>query len=276
MVNVPIRFDRNWWQDFSHRVEHDGPWHSWELFQLAIEAEKHLCVPHFDELRCLSQLPTFEPLPHQIETARTVLNKLRGRAILADEVGLGKTIEAGLILKEYMLRGLVKSALILVPASLVSQWTKELNEKFAIPAVAQKKPWMWEQCDILVASIDTAKREPHRDIVLKRNYDLLIIDEAHKLKNRRTRNWQFANQLHKKYCLLLTATPVQNDLQELYNLVTLLKPGQLGGQQAFQSQYVVSKRQPKNEALLREEIRKVMIRNERKDSPIDFPKRHVR
>lgn len=276
MESVPIRFNRTWWQDFSRRVDADGPWDAWELFQLAVQAEEQLAVPRFDDLRCLAQLSAFKPLPHQVAAARKVLNELRGRAILADEVGLGKTIEAGLILKEYMLRGLVQRALILVPASLVSQWTHELNEKFSIPAVAQKKQWMWEKIDILVASIDTAKRKPHSDIVLSRDYDLLIIDEAHKLKNRRTRNWQFVNLLRKKYCLLLTATPVQNDLQELYNLVTLLKPGQLGGQQSFQSQYVVSKRLPKNEALLKEEIRQVMIRNEREDSQLPFPARHVK
>lgn len=275
MTSIPIRFDRTWWQPFYERVQRDGPWDSWELFQLAIQAEKHLCVPSFDDLRCLTQLTQFEPLPHQVETARKVLNELHGRAILADEVGLGKTIEAGLILKEYLLRGLVKRALILVPASLVSQWTRELNEKFAIPAMAQKKAWMWEKCDILVASIDTAKRDPHRAYVLKQDYDLIIIDEAHKLKNRRTRNWEFANALSKKYCLLLTATPIQNDLHELYNLVTLLKPGQLGAQHTFQSRYVIDKRLPKNEERLKEQIRQVMIRNERKDSPILTPKRHV-
>ena len=64
---------------------------------------------------------------------------MHGKAILADEVGLGKTIEAGLILKEYMIRGLVKKALILVPASLVIQWVNELNEKFYIPAFHKKK-----------------------------------------------------------------------------------------------------------------------------------------
>ena len=58
---------------------------------------------------------------------------------LADEVGLGKTIEAGLILKEYLIRGLIRKVLILVPASLVLQWVRELNQKFGIPAVAQKK-----------------------------------------------------------------------------------------------------------------------------------------
>ncbi len=112
---------------------------------------------------------------------------MNGKAILADEVGLGKTIEAGLILKEYMVRGLVKKVLILVPASLVSQWAYELNTKFFIPAVAQKKSYSWEQADVIVSSIDTAKRSPHRDIVLNLEYDLIIIDEAHKLKNNKTK-----------------------------------------------------------------------------------------
>src|SRR5690606_24787461 len=134
---------------------------------------------------------------------------------LADEVGLGKTIEAGLILKEYMIRGLVRKVLILVPASLVLQWVRELNQKLGIPAVAQKKTYMWETSDIIVASMDTAKRDPHREIVLNIDYDMLIIDEAHKLKNKNTANYKFANELRKKYCLLLTATPVQNDLKEL-------------------------------------------------------------
>ena len=65
-------------------------------------------------------MPHLTPLPHQLEAAKQVVEKMNGKAILADEVGLGKTIEAGLILKEYMIRGLVKKVLILVPASLVT------------------------------------------------------------------------------------------------------------------------------------------------------------
>ncbi len=91
-----------------------------------------------------------------------------------------------------MIRGLAKKILILVPASLVSQWVKELQEKFLIPAVEQKKSYVWEQCDIVVSSIDTAKRSPHKDIVLSIPYDLVIIDEAHKLKNSKTKNYEFA------------------------------------------------------------------------------------
>ena len=83
--------------------------------------------------------------------------------------------------------------LILVPASLVLQWVRELNQKFGIPAVAQKKDYMWTQYDVIVASMDTAKRDPHRDIVLGQEYDMLIIDEAHKLKNKKTTNYQFVN-----------------------------------------------------------------------------------
>ena len=198
-----------------------------------------------------------------------------GRAILVEEVGLGKTIEAGLILKEYLIRGLVRKALILVPSSLVLQWTRELNQKFQIPAMAQKKAWMWEKYDILVVSLDTAKRNPHANIILNQSYDMIIIDEAHKCKNQQTKNWQLINQIQKKYCLLLTATPLQNEIKELYNLVTLLKPGHLGKQATFHEEYVENKRKAKNEAQLREEINRVLIRNRRKDSELYLTKRHV-
>ncbi|WP_274650305.1 DEAD/DEAH box helicase [Paenibacillus humicola] len=270
-----LQIDRSWLQNLQERVDRNGPWDDWTLYQLAVEAEQSKLITGFDDLQCLRSLPAFEPMPHQISTARKVLHEMSGRAILADEVGLGKTIEAGLILKEYLVRGLVKRALILVPASLVLQWVRELNQKFGIPAVAQKKEHTW-QFDIVVASMDTAKRDPHRDILLNADYDLLIIDEAHKLKNKKTTNYRFINQLRKKYCLLLTATPVQNELDELYNLITLLKPGQLGGQSEFAANFVVDKRQPKNEGQLQEALSTVMIRNRRGDGGIQFTKRIVK
>lgn len=273
---LEMRFDRSWLDSLEARVDRNGPWDDWTMFQLAYESEQSRLVGSFDELLCLPHLSQVTPMTHQTDTARRVLHEMRGRAILADEVGLGKTIEAGLILKEYMVRGLVKRALILVPASLVLQWVRELNAKFGIPAVAQKKHYMWEQCDIIVASMDTAKRDPHRDIVLGLEYDMLIIDEAHKLKNKKTTNYQFVSELRKKYCLLLTATPVQNDLSELYNLITVLKPGQLGAQGSFTSNFVVAKRRPKNEAVLKQELAKVMIRNRRSDGGISFTKRQVK
>lgn len=257
------------------RLAANGPWDDPRLWHLALEAEQATLIRDFHELQCAPMISAFEPLPHQLETARKVLNELRGRAILADEVGLGKTIEAGLVLKEYMVRGLVKKALILVPASLVLQWSRELGQKFGIQAVAQRKAYVWEQYDCVVASIDTAKRAPHRDIVLAQEYDMIIIDEAHKLKNRKTSNYQFISELRKKYCLLLTATPVQNHLDELYHLVNILKPGQLGAQQQYKHNYVRGKRESKNEQALQEELAKVMIRNRRADAQLQWTKRIV-
>ncbi|GAY75206.1 superfamily II DNA/RNA helicases, SNF2 family [Sporolactobacillus inulinus] len=209
-----IHFDRSWYESFFKHIEEDGPWAKSELFSLAYLAEQERTVPTFHGLIAPSRLPLLKPHPHQVETARIVIEEMHGKAILADEVGLGKTIEAGLIIKEYMIRGLVKKVLILVPASLVLQWVSELNSKFYIPAVPQRKTYVWSQCDVVVSSIDTAKREPHRDIVLDQDYDLIIIDEAHKLKNHKTKNYQFVQSLKKKFCLLLTATPIQNRLSE--------------------------------------------------------------
>ncbi|PLS01741.1 DEAD/DEAH box helicase [Neobacillus cucumis] len=274
-MSVEIEFDSTWQDDFLHRIDNDGPWGNWELFKLAIDVEKHLVIPEFEGLQAPNHLPNLTPLPHQLETAKQVIENMNGKAILADEVGLGKTIEAGLILKEYMIRGLVKKVLILVPASLVTQWAIELNSKFFIPAVTQRKSYVWEQCDVVVSSIDTAKRNPHRDIIYNQDYDLIIIDEAHKLKNNKTKNYEFVQNLKKKFCLLLTATPIQNRIEEIFNLVSLLKPGHLGSETAFYEKYKRDARSLNDDERLKELVNKVMIRNRRADTGIEWTKRQV-
>lgn len=247
----------------------------WTLFQLAVTAAHAQMVDDFNRLLCLEHVQGFQPLPHQVQTAERVLREMRGRAILADEVGLGKTIEAGLIIKEYQLRRLAKKILILVPASLVLQWTRELSDKFRIQATAQRNEWTWSEYDVVVASLDTAKREPHRTQILNQPWDMLVVDEAHKLKNDRTKNWQVVNQIPNKYLLLLTATPMQNHLQELHTLITLLRPGQLGSTQEFSTKFVATKRQPKQASVLRDSIADVMIRNKRRDGGTNLPNRRV-
>ncbi len=274
-MTVKIEFDNSWHDSFLTRAEDDGPWAPWELFKLAYEIQEHTGIQDFDGLIAPAHLPQLTPLPHQLEAARTIIEKMNGKGILADEVGLGKTIEAGLILKEYMIRGLVKKVLILVPASLVSQWGSELNQKFYIPALEQRKSYVWEQYDVVVSSIDTAKREPHRSIVLEQDYDMVIIDEAHKLKNSKTKNYQFVQQLKKKYCLLLTATPIQNRVEEIFNLVTLLKPGHLGNEAHFSEKFAAKKRAFQHDEHLKALVNKVMVRNRRGDTGIDWPKRHI-
>ncbi|MCA1025512.1 DEAD/DEAH box helicase [Cytobacillus kochii] len=274
-MTLQINFDATWQDEFQNRIDNDGPWGNWDLFKLTIEVENQTVIPAFDGLQVDKHLSNLTPLPHQLEVAEQVVENMNGKAILADEVGLGKTIEAGLILKEYMIRGLVKKALILVPASLVSQWAIELNSKFFIPAVAQKKSYVWEQCDVVVSSIDTAKREPHRSLVFEQNYDLIIIDEAHKLKNNKTKNYEFVQSLKKKFCLLLTATPIQNRISEIFNLVSLLKPGHLGTETSFYEKYKKNARSLDDDEGLKELVNKVMIRNRRQDTGIEWTKRHV-
>lgn len=254
----------------------DLNWH-----HLAQKADQLSLTQGFSKLLALDHLAErwkqvgVIPYPHQIKTAEKVLTELRGQAILADEVGLGKTIEAGIILKEYILRGLVKKALILTPASLCWQWYQELHQKFQIQTGIQKSEWDWEHSDILIASLDTAKREQHAKIIREINYDILIIDEAHKLKNSSTVAWKLVNSLNKKYCLMLTATPVQNNLKELYNLITLLKPGQLGSYQSFKRKFMVDMRTPKNPEKLKELLAGVLIRNRRGEGTVEFTKRNV-
>ncbi len=130
MNQIDIKRDTDFIDGLETSLEQEGPFSAWDLFQMNYQAALTTMAPSFDGLKALEYLPQMEFMDHQISSAKQVMEDMNGRAILADEVGLGKTIEAGLILKEYMLRGLVKKALIIVPASLVNQWANELNENF--------------------------------------------------------------------------------------------------------------------------------------------------
>jgi SNF2 family DNA or RNA helicase len=114
-------------------------------------------------------------------------------------------------------------------------------------------------------------------VITDQVYDLVVVDEAHHLKNRSTVSWKMVNSLQKKYILLLTATPVQNDLEELYNLITILKPGQLKTPRQFRSQFVVQgdPRLPKNRGRLRELLADVMVRHSRSQVAVQLPPRRA-
>lgn len=220
--------------------------------------------------------------PHQIETARTVLRRMRGRALLCDEVGLGKTIEAGMIAREYVARGLVRRILILAPPALVGQWRQEMREKFDLefvthddPEFRRAGPAAWGQFDRILASLSTARLPAHRAEVVAQEYDLIIVDEAHHLRSRTSQGWKFVNDLKKRYILLLTATPVQNNLDELFNLITLLSPGQLKSSSAFKREFVTrgDPRNPRNRERLRALLSEVMVRNTRSQVNIAMPPR---
>ncbi len=244
---------------------------------LTLKSERLNLRGDFTELISLKSCFGVIPYEHQIQTVRTVLTRMNGRALLADEVGLGKTIEAGLILKEYLLRGMVKKVLILTPASLITQWQQELRMKFDLPFKNHQEITEWDKADLVIASLDTAKSQKNQKHVQRINYDLLIIDEAHKLKNKKTQNWKFVNSVKTKYLLMLTATPIQNDLIELFNLISILKPGYLSTTSKFKSEFLAErdKRLPKNPARLKEILAEIMIRNRRSDTLINFPQRFV-
>lgn len=272
---MKIERSSEWEEGFINKLNHLEKWDSWTLYKMNYDIVKMKLITDFTGLQATKYLPNLKPLKHQLEAAETVIERMNGKAILADEVGLGKTIEAGLILKEYLIRGLVKRALILAPASLINQWIEELNSKFHIPAIAYKKNVPIERYDVLIMSMDTAKKSPHKERIYEQNYDMIIIDEAHKLKNHKTQIYEFVQGLKKKFCLLLTATPIQNDVFELFYLISLLKPGHLGNYDTFQSAFSASKHDLEHNDYLKELVNQVMVRNRREDTGIEWTNRRV-
>jgi SNF2 family DNA or RNA helicase len=231
-----------------------------------------------DRLLSLDSLRGVERFPHQVNACLRMLRDFGGRGIFADEVGLGKTVEAGIVLKEYLLRGAVRTALILVPASLCEQWRAELWEKFELDFVVSRGPaGQWGRHPLVISSLETARHERHRRRVRGANYDMVVVDEAHRLRNHLTLGWKFINDLNPRYLLLCTATPVQNDLRELYNLVTLVRPGTVGTFSQFRRDFLSGhdKRTPRNTPRLRRLLQSVMIRTRRTDTQLTFAPRKV-
>ncbi len=187
--------------------------------------------------------------PHQIEAALFALRSpLSKGVVFADEVGLGKTIEAGIVLCQFWAER-KRRLLIICPASLRKQWALELQEKFNLPAVVlDKKAWNDAK------RINQDPLSPHAAVIMSFNFanglreplkqsawDLVVIDEAHKLRNayrpsnKVGQGIRWATEGCRK--LLLTATPLQNSLLELYGLSTLIDESLFGDVDSFRSQY---------------------------------------
>lgn len=183
-----------------------------------------------------------EILPHQIFTAFTVVSSPRRRFMLADEVGLGKTIEAGMVWQALEQRGNASRTLIITPAGLTRQWQEEFEEKFQAHFeifgrdFTATNPRTWDLRASAIASLDRLKRKEHKRVLLEnRKWDLIIFDEAHRLsakeygrKTDKTQNYQLAEVLrdYTDALLLLTATPHAGDPNHsrFINLVRLLEP----------------------------------------------------
>ena len=186
-------------------------------------------------------------LPHQVVLTHRVATASPRRFLIADEVGLGKTIETALLLRELASRGELRRALIVVPAGLVNNWHRELNEVFHLNFevfgsegdVTDRKSNAFAKHDRLIASVDTLKRRTRvRRLREAPAWDLVVFDEAHHLtaarsghKIRRTENYKLAEALkgHTRDLLLLSATPHQGDHFRFWMLIQLLNPTLFSG-----------------------------------------------
>jgi ERCC4-related helicase len=235
----------------------------------------------FDKLSALSNSRT-RLLPHQIESTHIVVNSLKPRFILADEVGLGKTIEASLVMKELIFRRGYKKVLIVAPSPLLVQWQQELKNKFNEDFTIIKRrnfkegsDLHWKNYNKVITSIDFIKNPNYSEEILKTKWDIVIFDEAHRLRrdySKVTRGYIFAEKIAKKCecLLLLTATPFRGKLEELYYLVHLIDPNILGPYHTFINDYIVGGKMD-----LKEKISKVLLRR-RKVEVGGFTKRFAK
>ena len=241
-----------------------GRIHSSRSCNLRITATRLSFAHQFDPLSSLSN-SRVEIKPHQVGVVHRVSTSYPHRFLLADEVGLGKTIEAGLIIRELKARGVAKRVLVLAPSGIVSQWQYELRTKFnqvfaqyrsdSVRFLQSKNPaenvWTLEDNVIASTAYAVADEERSKEIALA-GWDLIIIDEAHharrqmdsETKRSYTRLYRLAETLTDQTSgggqsvLLLTATPMQLDPFELYSLIELLDPTLFANYADFESHRV--------------------------------------
>ncbi|MGE4478657.1 MAG: DEAD/DEAH box helicase [Deferribacterales bacterium] len=181
-------------------------------------------------------------LPHQVVITHKIAVAGPRRFLIADEVGLGKTIETALILRELASRGELNRALMIVPAGLVNNWHRELNEVFNLNFevfgsegdVSDRKTNAFAKHNLLIASIDTLKRpERIKKLLDAPKWDLVVFDEAHHCtaykqggKTKKTQNYKLAETIrdHTRDLILLSATPHQGDHYRFWKLIQLLDP----------------------------------------------------
>lgn len=210
-------------------------------FFLGIEAHRIRLAYEFDPYNAVN-ISQIDPLPHQIDAVyNRILRNPRIRFLLADDPGGGKTIMAGLVLKELKYRGVVRRTLIVVPGHLKFQWQREMREKFReffeiIDRDVVNAYWgknVWTDKNQCITSMDFAKQEDILDALREANWDLVIVDEAHKMaayvygdKVDRTERYKLGQVLSRNssHLLFLTATPHKGDPENFRMLLNLLEP----------------------------------------------------
>lgn len=207
-------------------------------FRLGIEALRLKLAYEYDPYFSLS-IARVDPLPHQLEAVYEYFIKLpRIRFLLADDPGAGKTIMAGLLIKELKIRGLIQRTLIVAPANLCWQWQRELKDKFresfeiirgdVLRANYGSNPWQ-ERNQVITSVSWAAIQEDARDSLLRSTWDLVIVDEAHKMSFTAARKdptyaYRLGSELSKNtdHYLLMTATPHKGDPKDFCRFLELL------------------------------------------------------
>jgi SNF2 family DNA or RNA helicase len=253
---------------------------TFQQFKLNIEALELRQTDKINHLIALDAIRTkLIPYNFQLQTALQVINEMNSNAILADEVGLGKTIEAGLIMKELLLRNEINSILIVSPKSLLSQWRSEMAEKFgeSFSIANSHRESMLRIENRIICSHNLLARK--YETLASRTWDLVVVDEAHAFRNTHSKGRMCLSNLRKNHLLLLTATPLCNKLTDLYSIVDLIQPGLLDSERAFISRFAEdAKSRVVKEAVagqLRQTLREIMCRTRRDQTGIPFTKRYV-
>ncbi len=228
-VRVSIEADR----DFGGRGE---------AFFLAVEAHRIRYAHQFDPLLAVN-ISQVDPLPHQIEAVyHFILRNPRVRFLLADDPGAGKTIMAGLLLKEMKYRGLVRRTLIVMPGHLKDQWLREMKERFgesftAVDRGVVTATWgrnIWQDQPQIITSMDFAKQDDVLAALSEVHWDLVVVDEAHKMaayrygeKLDKTHRYRLGELLSRtsQFLIFLTATPHRGDPENFRLFLDLLEPG---------------------------------------------------
>lgn len=228
-------------------------------------------------------------LAHQVESTHRIVNSLNQRFLIADEVGLGKTVEAGLVIKEFVYRYGYKRILIICPASLLFQWQNEMTSKFNEEFLIMDRSLFrkglalnqnanpWECYDRLIVSLDFIKNPRFYDLLKSSSWDSVIFDEAHRLRrdSKVSTHAYNAAELISTRCkslLLLSATPFRGKLEELYYLIALVDKNLLGPFNSFYRDYCMD---GSDLTMLKRLLSEVVIRRTKKEVG-GFTKRYAR
>ena len=272
----------------------------YSLYRAALEWDlvEPIVIENREDMRSESKWrDRVEPYHHQVTNLISFCRRLPV-TLLADDVGLGKTISAGLVASELISRGRISKILVVCPKILREQWKEELDVKFDISSVIVTgreliTAELPEETGAIITTYNTARL--YLDGIKQDGFDMLILDEAHKLRNLYgvDPTPQVAQRFHKalsdrlfKYVLMLTATPIQNRLWDLYSLVDLLTVARghenpFGNQGTFARKFIADSRTQARQLKLemRDEFRSIvygyMSRVRRGDAKLHFPERKV-